>query len=109
MALLCPSGQLERINNVKFQTKMQMGLGSPYHFDSSRSGRRLLFNTVIKKLWLIWARTVDHRIGKTNDDEPDIPILSLGQAQVSLLFRTLILLVNVITCFFIISNIIHKW
>ena len=88
---------------------MQMGLSGPYHFDSSRSGRRLLSNTVIKKLWLIWARTVDHRIGKTNDDEPDIPILSLGQAQVSLLFRTLILLVNVITCFFIMANIIHKW
>ena len=30
-----------------------------------------------KNLWLIWCRTVDHRIGKTNEDEPDIPILSL--------------------------------
>ena len=30
----------------------------------------------MKKLWLIWARTVDHRVGKTDDDEPDIPILT---------------------------------
>tara|TARA_R110000824_G_scaffold264433_1_gene453262 strand:- start:149 stop:382 length:234 start_codon:yes stop_codon:yes gene_type:complete len=70
---------------------------------------RFLGLTAIKRLWLIWARTVDHRIGKTDDDEPNIPILSLGQAQVSLGLRTFILLVNVITCFFIVANIIHKW
>ena len=64
---------------------------------------------IIKSFWLIWARTVDHRIGKTDDDEPNIPILSLGQAQVSLFLRTFVLLVNVITCFFIVANIIHKW
>ena len=86
-----------------------MELSSPSYFDSSWSSSRLLFNTVIKKLWLIWARTVDHRIGKTDEDEPDIPILSLGQAQVSLALRTFVLLVNVITCFFIVANIIHKW
>ena len=86
-----------------------MGFRSPYNIDSGRSSCRLLFNTVIKRLWLIWARTVDHRIGKTDDDEPNIPILSLGQAQVSLALRTFVLLVNVITCFFIMSNIIHKW
>jgi hypothetical protein len=63
----------------------------------------------IKKFWLIWCRTVDHRIGKTNDDEPDIPILTLKQAQVSLFLRTSIIFINVTTCFFIITNIIHKW
>ena len=63
----------------------------------------------MKRLWLIWCRTVDHRIGKTNDDEPQIPILSLKQANISLMFRTGIILINVITCFFIIANIIHKW
>ena len=71
---------------------------------------RTLFSVkFIKNLWLIWCRTVDHRIGKTNEDQPDIPILSLRQAQVSLFFRTFIILVNVITCFFIVANIIHKW
>ena len=24
---------------------------------------------MFKRLWLIWARTVDHRIGKTDDDK----------------------------------------
>jgi hypothetical protein len=86
-----------------------MELSGSSYFDSSWSSSRLLFNTVIKKLWLIWARTVDHRIGKTDEDEPNIPILSLGQAQVSLALRTFVLLVNVITCFFIVANIIHKW
>ena len=64
---------------------------------------------MFKKLWLIWCRTVDHRIGKTNDDEPNIPILSLKEAQISLFLRTFIILVNLITCFFIVANIIHKW
>ena len=49
---------------------------------------------MIKKLWLIWCRTVDHRIGKTDEDEPDIPILTLRQAQFSLFLRTFIILVN---------------
>ena len=64
---------------------------------------------MFKKLWLIWCRTVDHRIGKTNDDEPDIPILTLKQAQISLVLRTFIILVNVITCMMIIANVIHHW
>ena len=63
----------------------------------------------LKQLWLIWCRTVDHRIGKTDDDEPQIPILSLEQANVSLIFRTSIIIINVITCMFIVANIIHKW
>jgi len=63
----------------------------------------------LRNLWLIWCRTVDHRIGKTNEDQPDIPILSLGQAQISLFFRTAIILINLITCFFIMANIVHKW
>jgi hypothetical protein len=63
----------------------------------------------MKRLWLIWCRTVDHRIGKTNDDEPQIPILSLKQANASLIIRTLIVVINIITCFFIITNIIHHW
>ena len=37
----------------------------------------------MKKLWLIWARTLDHRVGRTDDDQPDIPILSLKDAQFS--------------------------
>ena len=64
---------------------------------------------MFKQLWLIWCRTVDHRIGKTDRDEPDIPILSLKQAQISLFLRTGLIILNVITCIFIITNILHKW
>ena len=64
---------------------------------------------MFKQLWLIWCRTVDHRIGKTDQDQPDIPILSLKQAQISLFLRTFLILLNVLTCIFIIINILHKW
>ena len=65
--------------------------------------------SLLRKLWLIWSRTVDHRIGKTDDDEPDIPILSLKQANISLAIRTLIVIINIVTCFFIIANVIRHW
>jgi hypothetical protein len=63
----------------------------------------------MKKLWLIWARTLDHRVGRTDDDQPDIPILSLKDAQFSLILRTIIVVVNMVTCLFIIANIIKNW
>lgn len=63
----------------------------------------------MKKLWLIWARTLDHRVGRTNDDQPDIPILSLKDAQFSLILRTIIVVLNMVTCLFIIANIIKNW
>lgn len=64
---------------------------------------------MIRKIWLIWARTLDHRVGKTDEDQPDIPILTLQQAKISLLIRTIIVLINVITCGFIIANVIRHW
>ena len=63
----------------------------------------------MKNLWLVWARTLDHRVGKTDEDEPDIPILSLKQARVSLILRTLIVVINITTCIFIVANIIKNW
>ena len=64
---------------------------------------------MLRKFWLIWARTLDHRVGRTDNDEPDIPILSLRDAQISLLLRSLIVIVNLTTCVFIIVNIIKNW
>ena len=64
---------------------------------------------MIKRFWLIWARTLDHRVGKTDDDQPDIPILSLDDAKISLLIRSIIVVINVTTCFFIIANVIRHW
>ena len=63
----------------------------------------------MKKLWLIWARTLDHRVGRTDNDQPDIPILSLKDAQISLILRTIIVVLNIVTCFFIIANVIRHW
>ncbi len=63
----------------------------------------------MKKLWLIWARTLDHRVGKTDEDQPDIPILSLKEARFSLILRTIIVILNMTTCLFIIANIIKNW
>ncbi len=64
---------------------------------------------MIKKIWLIWARTLDHRVGRTNEDQPDIPILSLKQARISLVLRTIIVVLNMVTCLFIIANVIKNW
>lgn len=63
----------------------------------------------MKKLWLIWARTLDHRVGKNDEDQPDIPILSLKEARFSLILRTIIVVLNMVTCVFIIANIIKNW
>lgn len=63
----------------------------------------------MKKLWLIWARTLDHRVGKNDEDQLDIPILTLKQAQISLIIRTIIVLTNMATCIMIILNIIKNW
>jgi hypothetical protein len=64
---------------------------------------------MLKKLWLIWARTLDHRVGRTDDDQPEIPVLSLKDAKISLVIRSLIVVLNIITCLFIIANVIRHW
>jgi hypothetical protein len=64
---------------------------------------------MLKKLWLIWSRAVDHRVGLTDDCKPDVPTLKVRDANISLFIRTLIVLVNFITCGFIIANAIHHW
>ena len=43
---------------------------------------------MIKRLWLIWAGIVDHRVGKNEDDKPDIPILTNKDAGYCLLIMT---------------------
>ena len=64
---------------------------------------------MFKRFWLIWSRTVDHRIGKTDDDAPDIPILKNKEANISLIIRTLIVMLNIATCLFIMANVIRHW
>jgi len=64
---------------------------------------------MFRRLWLIWSRAIDHRVGLTDEEEPGVPVLKVRDANISLLIRTLIVLVNFITCSFIVANIIHKW
>ena len=38
---------------------------------------------MFKRFWLIWSRTVDHRIGRTDDEKPNIPILKNKDANIA--------------------------
>ena len=64
---------------------------------------------LLTKVWLIWSRALDHHVGMADDERPTIPTLRVVDANISLLIRTLIVLVNFITCGFIIANAIHHW
>lgn len=52
----------------------------------------------MRKLWRIWAKALGEK-ASTDDTEADV-IAGI---------RTLIVIVNFITCFFIMVNIIHNW
>ena len=64
---------------------------------------------MIERLWLIWARATGHVMGKTDDDRPEVPILTLGEARIALALKTFWVVIHVITCFFIMANVIHHW
>lgn len=61
------------------------------------------------RFFLILARTIDYRIGYTDKDKPDLPILSVEEALFSFFLKFIIVLVNFITCGFVIANIIRHW
>jgi len=58
---------------------------------------------------LILARAIDHRVGKDDYDKPDIPILTQAEAWTAFWIKISIILVNFITCGFIVTNIIFHW
>jgi len=57
----------------------------------------------------IWARALGHYMGKTDDDMPEIPIVTLREAKRVLLLKTLWVILQVITCLSIIANVIRHW
>lgn len=57
----------------------------------------------------IWARATGHLMGNTNEDRPDVPILTLKEARIALFLKTSWITIHVITCFFIIANVIRHW
>jgi hypothetical protein len=60
------------------------------------------------KFFLTLARTIDHRVGHTDECKPDVPVLPVNYALPSFFLRFIIVMVNIVTCGFII-NIIHHW
>ena len=57
----------------------------------------------------IWARALGHYMGKTDDDMPEIPIVSLKEARRVLILKTCWVILQVITCLSIIVNVIRHW
>lgn len=58
---------------------------------------------------LILARAIDHRVGNDDYDTPNIPILTQYEAWTAFFIKLCIILVNFITCGFIIANTIRHW
>jgi hypothetical protein len=57
----------------------------------------------------VWARATGHRMGRTDEDRPDVPILTLREARIVLFLKTFWVVIHVITCGFIIANTIRHW
>lgn len=62
------------------------------------------------KTWeKVVARSLDYVIGRTDEDEPKVPVLTMRQAKLGLYLRIVLQFVNWITCFFIIAGVLRHW
>jgi hypothetical protein len=61
------------------------------------------------RILLIMARAIDYRIGRSDEDVPDIPNLRMFEAWLAFFIKLSIIMINFITCAFVIANIIHHW
>lgn len=57
----------------------------------------------------IWARATGHLMGNTDDDRPDVPILTVKEARIALMLKTSWVVIHIVTCLFIIANVIRHW
>ena len=57
----------------------------------------------------IWARATGHLMGHTDNDRPDVPILTIKEARIALFLKTSWVIIHIITCLFIIANVIRHW
>jgi hypothetical protein len=48
-------------------------------------------------------------MGNSDEERPDVPILTLREARIALYLKTFWVGIHVITCLFIIANIIWHW
>ena len=44
---------------------------------------------MLRSMEKIWARATGHLMGNTDDERPDVPILTLREARVALYLKTL--------------------
>jgi hypothetical protein len=63
----------------------------------------------LNSLEKIWARATGHLMGQTDEDRPDVPILTVREARIALFLKTFWVIIHVATCFVIIANVIHHW
>jgi hypothetical protein len=64
---------------------------------------------MLKSLERIWARATGHLMGSTDSDKPDVPILTLKEARVAFYLKTFWIVIHVITCLFIMANVVRHW
>lgn len=64
----------------------------------------------IRSKWIkVVARAMDHRIGTNDEDPPELPRLTVEEALVSFWLRVTILVVNLVTCGFVMANVVRHW
>jgi hypothetical protein len=66
-------------------------------------------SAMIRSIERIWARATGHVMGDTDEDRPRVPILSIKEARVALFLKTFWIVIHVVTCGFIIANVIRHW
>ena len=64
---------------------------------------------MLKSLERLWARATGHLMGSTDSDKPDVPILTLREARIALYLKTFWIVIHVITCLFIMANVVRHW
>ncbi len=64
---------------------------------------------MLRSLERIWASATGHLMGSTDSDKPDVPILTLREARIALYLKTFWIVIHVITCLFIMANVVRHW
>lgn len=64
----------------------------------------------IDSKWIkVLARAMDHRISPRDEDPPELPTLTVEEAMVSFWIRLTLVVVNLVTCFAVLANIVRHW
>jgi len=64
---------------------------------------------MLRSIEKIWARATGHLMGSTDSDKPDVPILTLREARIALYLKTFWIVIHVVTCLFIMANVVRHW